>query len=361
MGRSRRPSLISLFAGAGGLDLAAAAACPGGFAAHVATDMSASALATLSANLPGAATITADAAGLDPAVLLEAAGCRAGRVDLVIGGPPCTPFSMSGNHLPGKLAGTDPDAGLLDHYARIVAQIAPRAFVAENVPALTHANHAARFGRWIEHLSGLGYRVSWQILDAADYGVAQHRRRLFVVGLADRADFTFPAPTHGPGRPAGWVGAADALAEAGAGPGPLVEGRWADLLAEVPPGGNYQWHTSAGGGRDVFVDRSRFHNFLARAHPDLPVRTLQAQPGPWTGPFDWRNAETPAGPRARRFSVAAYAALMGFGPGFVAPSSRRAAIRQLGNAVPVPLGAAVIGAVLDRITPEGRPGTRGAR
>ena len=66
-------------------------------------------------------------------------------------------------------------------------------------------------------------------------------------------------------------------------PGEVAEGTYADLLAEVPPGHNYLWHTERYGGRAVFTWRSRYWTFLLRLDPGRPSTTLQAQPGPWGG------------------------------------------------------------------------------
>jgi DNA (cytosine-5)-methyltransferase 1 len=126
----RRPSLdaggersvselaaISLFSGAGGLDLGVERA---GYRALAAVEYDADAAATLGANFADTQVLERDIRTVDTVELLEAAGLGAGEADLLVGGPPCTPFSKSGNWLEYKRSGKDANADLLDHYLRIL-------------------------------------------------------------------------------------------------------------------------------------------------------------------------------------------------------------------------------------------------
>src|SRR5262249_52442667 len=128
--------------------------------------------------------------------LLAAGGISVGDVGLVVGGPPCTPFSKSGFWVEEKRNGTDPDASLLDEYVRIVKETKTLAFVLENVQALSYRTHAGVFSRLLQGLDQAGYSVGWKVLIAADYGVPQLRRRVFVVGRRDRGRLAFPYPSH---------------------------------------------------------------------------------------------------------------------------------------------------------------------
>ena len=189
----------------------------------------------------------------------------------------------------------------LDDYVRVVREARPEAFVLENVQGLTYRTHKAQFDRLIIGLRDLGYNPQWQVLLAADYGVPQLRRRVFVVGRRDGRKFRFPETTH-----SGWsernniidptklpyVASRDVLEDLLPGepePEELVEGEFGELAAEVPPGQNYLWHTSRYDGRDVFKWRSRYWTFLLRLDPDRPSTTLRAQPGPWVRPFHWET------------------------------------------------------------------------
>jgi DNA (cytosine-5)-methyltransferase 1 len=281
---------------------------------------------------------------------------------MVIGGPPCTPFSKSGFWLEEKRTSADPNASLLDEYVRVVREARPEAFVLENVQGLTYRTHSAQFSRLLAGLRGLGYNPQWKVLLAADYGVPQLRRRVFVVGRRDGKQFVFPQSTH-----SGWserdrivdvtklpyVTTREVLADLLPGEPEdeeIVEGEFAELAAEVPAGQNYLWHTSRYGGRDVFKWRSRYWTFLLRLDPDRPSTTLQAQPGPWVGPFHWENVRNGRGElRARRLRVPEMLRIMTFPDDFITVGSRADAQRQLGNAVPVDLGKVVIRALLEQL------------
>jgi DNA (cytosine-5)-methyltransferase 1 len=92
--------------------------------------------------------------------LIRAAGLRGRqRPDLLIGGPPCAPFSKSGFWLEWKRSGFDPDSSLLQSYTRVLAEAKPRAFVLENVYALTCNNSASRpsYERLLREIDGAGY------------------------------------------------------------------------------------------------------------------------------------------------------------------------------------------------------------
>lgn len=358
--------VISLFSGVGGLDLAVErcaepALLPDGtegpYRIAVATDYERKALDTLELNFPGVPTFCGDIRDVSSKELLKAAGISAGEAGLVVGGPPCTPFSKSGFWIDEKRESRDPNASLLDEYVRIVKDVKPQAFVLENVQGLTYRTHAAQFSRLLEGLTRAGYTVSWKVLIAADFGVPQLRRRVFVVGSRGPQPLAFPEPTH-----SGWserdrtvdltkipyLTCKEALGDLLPGspePGEVVAGRWGDLAAEVPPGENYLWHTERGGGRPTWEWRSRYWTFLLRLDPDRPATTIQAQPGPWVGPFHWENVDTDSGPRARRLRSEEIKRLQTFPDSFVTPGDRRDVQRQIGNAVPVELGKAVIASV----------------
>ena len=362
--------VVSLFSGAGGLDLAVEradaepliASDPGSGIAkvHVATDYNSPALETLAANFPGARSVNGDIRTLHSDELLDMAGLRSGEPVLVIGGPPCTPFSKSGFWLEQKRESRDPNASLLDEYVRVVRDTRPEAFILENVQGLTYKTHKAQFDRLLKSLTELGYNPQWKVLLAADYGVPQLRRRVFVVGRRDGGKFEFPEPTH-----SGWsehtryvdptkiphVTSAQAFQglEPFNGVDEFVEGSYGELAAEVPAGQNYLWHTERYGGRNHFEWRSRYWTFLLRLDPDRPSSTIQAQPGPYVGPLHWENIATPNGPRARRLRVHELLRLMSFPDEFAVPRARIDVQRQLGNAVPLELGKAVARALLTQL------------
>ena len=186
---------------------------------------------------------------------------------------------------------------------------------------------------------GTEYQICVSVLDAADFGVPQHRRRLFVVGSRDGRLFSFPKPTHfAPDDsmlPLPHVElfrtAWDALAEGEEDPNdPELQatGKWADLLPSIPEGTNYLYHTERGGGIPLFGWRTRFWNFLLKLAKSRPSWTITAQPGPATGPFHWAN---------RRLSRRELCRLQTFPDSYTIAGNLRSVQRQLGNAVPCAL------------------------
>jgi DNA (cytosine-5)-methyltransferase 1 len=363
------PAAISLFTGAGGLDLGCEQA---GFRTRAVVECDPVAQETLLTNrqpyLPELAehAVFRDIVTLNYEELLDAAGLEAGEVDLVHGGPPCTPFSKSGYWLAYKRAGEDPKASLLDSFVEALRAIRPRAFLMENVYGLAYNNHNRPIlERFLTGARAAGYTVDHKIILAADHGVPQIRQRLFCVGVrSDLLDepaelwrFPWPADTHaGPHeRRTDWdeslpphVTAGEALADLTENPPEpeeIVAGTHADALREVPPGDNYLYLTAKRGHpQPRFKWRSRYWSFLLKLHSDRPSPTIQGQPGPWVGPFHWGD---------RRLRVGELKRLMTFPDDYVVCGSRRDQQLQLGNAVPPRLAAHVASQVACELN---RPG-----
>lgn len=367
--RGAMRTAVSLFTGAGGLDVAAELA---GFETCAAVELDATARATLLANDQWFGRLNEDVlfqdiVNLDFSELLDGAGLGAGEVDLLHGGPPCTPFSKSGYWLAYKRAGEDPKASLLDNYVEAVRAIRPRAFLMENVYGLAYNNHNRPiFERFKAAIRSAGYSFDAHVVLAADYGVPQLRQRLICVGVrADLLDvppdlwrFDWPGETHdGPherradrnGASLSHMSAREALEDLSDEdnlfePEEVVTGTYAAELQEVPPGDNYLYFTEKRGHpRPRFEWRSRYWSFLLKLHPDRPSPTIQGQPGPWVGPFHWEG---------RRLRVAEVKRLMTFPDDFVVCGNRRSQQLQLGNAVPPLMGKALLdqmAAELDRL------------
>lgn len=328
---------ISLFSGAGGLDLGVERA---GYRVSVSVEYERDACATLRSNFPTSTVLEGDIRMFSTAQILEAGDLCRGEVALLVGGPPCTPFSKSGNWLEYKRAGKDPEASLLDHYLRVLDEAEPKAFLLENVFGLAYRNHnAAWFEKLLTTCRALGYSVREQVILAADHGVPQRRQRLFVMGTRG-SEPTFPEPTHSGPHEArkDWdraltphVTTAEAIADLAARddlsePEEAVNGRYGHLLPSIPPGDNYLFYTAKRGHPEpLFEWRKRFWSFLLKLDPDQPSPTIQAQPGPYVGPFHWLN---------RRLRVAEVKRLQTFPDNYEVVGSRRSAQVQLGNAVP---------------------------
>jgi DNA (cytosine-5)-methyltransferase 1 len=331
-------SVISLYSGAGGIDYGFEAA---GFTTRVCLDFDREACASLRANR-GWKVIESDIATVAPETILAAAQLSAGEVEVLIGGPPCQPFSKSGFWWRGHaLRLDDPRAGTIGHYLTIVRELRPRAILFENVEGIDYAGKSEGLQllldglRIINEVEGTAYQPYHCVLDAADYGVPQHRNRFFLIASRDGRPFRFPSPTHGttdlvtsasgisPYATA-WdaIGDVDALSNDA---GLSLTGKWAALLPSIPEGQNYLWHTSRGGGEPLFGWRRRYWSFLLKLSKAQPSWTIQAQPGPATGPFHWRN---------RHLTARELCRLQTFPDDVTIVGDRRAAQKQLGNAVP---------------------------
>ncbi len=343
-------AVISLFSGAGGLDLGIEQA---GFRTVVAVEWDDDAADSMeknrNASFPDLREVlrenlyplaTGVGVGISTRDILRAGGLSSrNRPDLLIGGPPCVAFSKSGFWLDWKRDGIDPAASLLQAYTKVLAEARPRYFILENVYALTFDNKASRpaFERLLKEIVDAGYRFSWQVLNAADYGVPQARPRLFIVGCRRREKLPdLPQPSHHgqwerrettggplPHRTAGEV--LDGLITHPE-PEEVVRGQWGHLLPRVPPGENYLHFTAERGHPDpIFEWRSRYWSFLLKLDPDRPSPTIQAQPGPNVGPFHWDS---------RRLRVPELKRLFTFPDDYVFVGKRASVQAQLGNSVP---------------------------
>jgi DNA (cytosine-5)-methyltransferase 1 len=346
------PIAISLFSGAGGLDLGVEQA---GFRVTAAVEHDQDAALTMEKNFYHLASpvIRKDILQTPTDEILAAAGLKAGEhPDLLVGGPPCTPFSKSGFWLEWKRAGLDPGASLLQAYTRVLKDAQPRAFILENVYALTYNNKASRpaYERLLREIDEAGYEFDKGVLNAADYGVPQARPRLFITGVQKgQAVPALPSASHtgswerrtsGAGTTP-HVTAGEALSglETEPEPGETLSGQYAHLLPGIPPGENYLHYTAERGHPEpLFKWRSRYWSFLLKLAPDRPSPTIQAQPGPNVGPFHWDN---------RRLRVPEVRRLFTFPDDFDLVGTRASIQAQLGNSVPPLLAQKVAAQVFD--------------
>lgn len=176
-----KPRVIDLFAGVGGLSLGFEMR---GFDVLLANEYDASIAAAYKENHKNTKMIIGDITALD---LNRTFGVYAGKVDVVIGGPPCQGFSQKGQ----RKTIHDERNFLFKYYVAVVELVKPRYFVMENVPNLLTAEKGY-FRKEIEELFGkMGYSLECDVLNAADYGVPQNRHRAVIIGKLDG-----PAPKH---------------------------------------------------------------------------------------------------------------------------------------------------------------------
>lgn len=323
---------VDLFCGAGGLTLGLQRA---GWRTAAAVEYDSSACLTYRHNFPDVRLFEGDVRRVDFREF-------AGSVDLVAGGPPCQPFSVAGN----QRAHDDP-RDCIPEFVRAVREIGPRAFLMENVAGLASPRHRPYLQFVLEQLRALGYTVTDQVVDAADYGAPQHRRRLVVVGLRESL-FLIPAPTHGPKGHAPYVSAAEAIDGAPSDPpnrakvtfaknpvlrpspfaGMLVNGGGRPIRLSGP---SQTIPASAGGNRTHIVDPG---DVLVRYHAHVLAGGSPSQ-GVVEG--------------VRRLTVRESARLQSFPDDFdfIGPQSAR--YRQVGNAVPPVLGEAMGSALLAQL------------
>ena len=338
---SPRLKAISLFSGIGGLDFGFEAA---GFDTRVALEMDRHACNTMRLNRRWS-IIEDDVNKVSSSDLLARAGLRAGEADVLMGGPPCQPFSKSSYWARGDaMRLDDPRADTLTGYLRVLRDTRPKVFMLENVYGLAYQGkdeglrHILDGIAEINRETGTRYEVSWEVVNCAEHGVPQIRERVFMIGSRDGRVFRFPEPTHGgPGKlteglfgarlpyATAWDALGD-LPEPGAGePGLKVGGKWGDLLPTIPEGENYLWHTDRRGGEPLFGWRTRYWSFLLKLSKRLPAWTVQAQPGAAIGPFHWHN---------RRLTFQELCRIQTFPDGLAIGCGRTEMQRQLGNAVP---------------------------
>ncbi|MEW4456978.1 DNA cytosine methyltransferase [Roseibium algicola] len=326
------PKLISLYTGVGGLDFGFEQA---GFQTSVALELDPTCCNNLRENRDWS-VLEGDIHGISSAEILEAAELATEEPDLLIGGPPCQPFSKSGYWATGDARRLDdPRADTLDAYLRVLSDTRPKVFFLENVPGLAFKGKAEGLNRIVKGVEDINathstaYKLSWQIVNAADYGAPQMRERLVLIGDREGREFIFPEATHGPeNRQFRHHTAWDALGDLPETPnetGLKMTGKWADLLPTIPEGQNYLWHTDRGGGYPLFGWRRRYWNFLLKLSKDRPSWTIQAQPGSATGPFHWQN---------RKLSSRELCRLQTFPDDVVLQGSRGDIQRMVGNAVP---------------------------
>jgi DNA (cytosine-5)-methyltransferase 1 len=196
-----RPIGIDLFAGAGGLSLGFEQA---GFDVVAAVDIDPIHCAAHKFNFPHVTTLCKSVIDLSGAELRRQAGLVGRDIDVVMGGAPCQGFSMI-----GKRALDDPRNQLIHHFVRLVLELKPKYFVFENVKGLTVGKHRQFLEEVIQAFQQGGYSVvsNYQVLNAADFGVPQDRRRLFLFG----AHKGYPLPTYP--APAGHATVRDAIGD----------------------------------------------------------------------------------------------------------------------------------------------------
>lgn len=344
---------VSLYSGAGGLDLGFIAA---GFTPVFANDINADAMKTYAAAIDAISKktnktlshkiITGDIRKVKDLP-------ERGSAELVIGGPPCQGFSVA-----GKMDPNDPRSRHVFDFLAMVERIQPQAFVMENVKAL------AKNKRWAGTIADIrrkaeeiGYKTNLEVLNSADYGVPQMRERMFLIGIKDYgAEYTYPKPTVKE-----WISVADALR----GLPPLGEpGNDQTCKAKITTAKNPILRPSPFAGM-LFNGQGRPMD-MGRPAPTLPAsmggnrtpivdqETLETGASQWIEEYhtelqDGGSIADSVPSRLRRISVQEAAAIQTFPQDMPWHGSQCSRYRQIGNAVPPKMAFAVAQSVAEAL------------
>lgn len=374
----QRPIGIDLFSGAGGLSLGFEQA---GFDVVAAVEIDPIHAAVHEYNFPRCKVLPRSVADLTGREIRRAAGLGNRDIDVLFGGAPCQGFSLIGHR-----ALEDPRNSLVKEFVRLAAELSPKFVVFENVKGLTVGKHKQFLNEIVDALRGIGYdvRLPWRVLDAADFGVPQHRERLIL--LAARHGVPLPQYPDPICRPADRGGdlllprgpsCADALDDL---PDPETFAELADsdavrfkrrvprsAYARVMSGNDdevwqfahpRQWNplllTASARTEHSAISRRRFAETACgtvepisrffKLSPEGLCNTLRAGTdaarGAFTSPRPIHYAQ------ARCITVREMARLHGFPDWFRFHPTKWHGARQIGNAVPPPLARAVAGAVV---------------
>lgn len=353
-------NVIDLFCGAGGLSLGFQQA---GFNIIVGVDNEPVALETFEYNHKGSVALNADLSQQETFdLILKTAGDK--KIDVIIAGPPCQGFSLTG---PRNF--DDPRNKLYLAVIGMVQQYQPKGFIIENVPGMATMYNGQVKDEVLRRFNEMGYNIACQILKACDYGVPQMRKRLVFMGVRkDIGEPHFPEPSFGPGTERPYRTCRDAISDLPTrenelgensdsynGPATteyqkLMRGNSSVLynhvatnhkqfvketIALVPEGGNYKDLPEGVG------ESRKFHMAWTRLNGNAPARTVD------TGHRNIFHYELNRIPTVRES-----ARIQSFPDNFIFKGTRTKQDRQVGNAVPPLLGQALAEELLKIIEKE---------
>ena len=350
----KKPKVIDLFAGVGGLSLGFENC---GFDVILANEYDESIAAAYSKNHPSTKMIVGDITALD---LQEVFGSLSGKVDVVIGGPPCQGFSQKGQ----RKTIHDERNFLFKYYVKVVDLVKPKYFLMENVPNLLTAENGY-FKKEIEELfNNMGYSLNMGVLNASDYGVPQNRRRAIIIGKLNGDAPHLPAPQEN--LVTVWDAISDlAFLESG-------EGEECQNYPEKPQT-EYQ--------KELRVGSTKLHNHVATKHSEVALERLAMIPenagkevlpeehltksiysGTWTRMrkdeisvtittrFDTPSSGKFTHPFLNRaITVREAARIQSFPDTFVFTGNKGSQMKQVGNAVPPKLATAIAAQIMNDI------------
>ena len=265
---------------------------------------------------------------------------------IIVGGPPCQPLSKAGYWVTNeKRSSNDDPRNMITPYFKIIKELQPDGFVLENVESILHPSNKEAVETIYENMQSLGYYCSLLRLNAAEYGIPQKRKRVFFLASKKEINASL-VKTHGNEkeclanpdllpyeRVIDWIGKFD-KEDYSIGEKVSTEGKWEYELTCIPFGKNYISLTEREKHpKPVFVAGKRYWSSLLKLHPLLPSWTIIASPGHWEGPFHWKN---------RRLNIRELAAIQTFPDDYEFIGSQNSQRKQIGNAVPPLLAKLVI-------------------
>lgn len=328
-----KKTLVEGFCGAGGMSLGLKSS---GFDCLLAFDNNHAAIETY-LNGVGSEGAVLDARLITGADILSKIGFKKGELDLFAGGPPCQGFSLQ------RRSGYESDDrnDLVDDYFRLVEEIQPRAFLLENVAMLGKIRGHKYISVGFSRLYQLGYSISFGIVNCANYGIPQTRKRFIAIGVHNSGDFVFPAYTHVSSE---WLTVRDAIGDLPDCPEDFVEHslyanhirckitkRNKDMISQVPQGGG--WHDIP---RELWLDCMKRWNGNSGGWPDVYGRLeWDSQCPTITAGFDSFSRGRYAHPKYDRAITPREAARIQTFPDNIRFYGTRHDVRlQIGNAVP---------------------------
>lgn len=329
---ANRPyNVVELFAGAGGLALGLEQA---GFNEVGLVELDRYACDTLRTNRPNWNVIE------DDIVRVAKNGIHTYlpegiEVDLLSGGYPCQAFSYAGN----RMGLEDVRGTMFYYYATILRDLMPKVFLAENVRGLVTHDEGRTLQSMIDVFTDIGYNVTWNVLKATDYGVAQKRERIVIIGIRSDINLEFKDP-----RPFGYIPTLrDALRDVPDSPGSVYPERKRRVLELVPPGGCWidlpEEVAKEYMGKSYFSGGGR-RGMARRISWDEPCLTLTCSPSQ-------KQTERCHPEETRPFTTREYARIQSFPDDWAFKGSTTNIYKQIGNAVPVEMAKAIGLAIVD--------------
>ena len=263
----------------------------------------------------------------------------------LIGGPPCQPFSKAAYWMTHeKRLGHKSPNNMIEPYLNLIEELKPDGFILENVESILHPKNNDYIDFIKNKITKMGFNFKVFKLNSADYGVPQKRKRVFIVASSSELAAEIPQ-THGNTKAIeanpllnkyekvfDWISEFDD--EKYSDNYDSIDGKYKDDLISIIPGKNYIYLTSKyNHPSPKFIAGKRYWTFLLKLDPNQPSNTIISSPGHWEGPFHWNN---------RRLRIKELAAIQSFPNDYNFYGSRRSVIRQIGNAVPPLLAKKVV-------------------